>query len=728
MTAALDRTCELLHEHFGEFGQGAGERLRRWLSGALPQVDTGILERHLGDERIDLLYDAFWQDLPFGTGGRRGRVGYGANRINPTTVAMTVQGHCDYLRRTHPAGEALQVVVANDVRVFADLAGVYAFLGADHPLLGVSSRSLGRLACEIYAGNGVTAWFARPEDDAAVLSTPELSHLIAALGVAGGINLSASHNPPDDNGVKTYDAFGSQPIAPEDQKLIDVMAQATEVRSLDFGEALAQGLVRAVPEEQYRIYVELYADLYAGIFEPLPEHPITFTPLCGCGIHTVGRVLEHLGFPLLVPEDQGPDGSFGAIPFRAPNPEVVQSTAPARDYADAHGSEIVLSSDPDADRVGLEIKLADGSWFHFDGNQIAAILGYYLMLDPEGPRRRGLVIETLVTTKILGRIVEEAGDSCIIDDLLVGFKYVADVLKRFERGESYRGVRCAAGRLVLAAEESHGVIMLPGIRDKDATPACMYLAALHQRLRAAGRNLLDYYGDILDHLGGYGNANRSITMIGAEGMLKKDRIMASLRSDPPQSIGGEPVRRVLDYWNEEEFGPFASESDRLPRNVIQLQAETLVVTIRPSGTEPKLKLYCQLLPDGSAAAAGDGALLQRVRERANATARQVYGDLLARIDVSLGAAGLLLPDIVDLERKIEFEQRIVGELRNALASGRYADLDALLDWLRGAVAAMTPGTDALPALKEPLAWLCQQWKQDLADAPLLPELRGWTTR
>ena len=361
-------------------------------------------------------------------------MGYGANRINPTTVAMTVQGHCDYLRRTHPADEALQVVVANDVRIFADLAGAYTFLGPRHPLLGVSSRSLGRLACEIYAGNGVTAWFARPEDDTAVLSTPELSYLIAALGVAGGINLSASHNPPDDNGLKIYDAFGSQPIAPEDQKLIDVMAQATEVRSLDFREALAQGLVRAVPEEQHRVYVELYVDLYAGIFEPLPNHPITYTPLCGCGIHTVGSVLQRLGFPLLVPEDQGPDGSFRAIPFRAPNPEIAQSTAPARQYADAHGSEIVLSSDPDADRVGLEIKLADGSWFHFDGNQIAAILGYYLMLDPAGPQRRGLVIETLVTTKILGRIVEEAGDSFIVDDLLVGFKYVADVLKRFERG------------------------------------------------------------------------------------------------------------------------------------------------------------------------------------------------------------------------------------------------------------------------------------------------------
>ena len=149
---------------------------------------------------------------------------------------------------------------------------------------------------------------------------------------------------------------------------------------------------------------------------------------------------------------------------------------------------------------------------------------------------------------------------------------------------------------------------------------------------------------------------------------------------------------------------------------------------RPSGTEPKLKLYCQLLPDAEAQPAGDGALLQRVRERANATARQVYGDLLSRIDVSLGTAGLLLPDIVDLERKLEFEQRTVRELRDTLADGRCADLDTLLEWLRGAVAAMTPGTDALPALKEPLAWLCEQWKDELADAPLLGALRDWTIR
>ncbi|MDH3520799.1 MAG: hypothetical protein OEM49_10120 [Myxococcales bacterium] len=725
MTAALDRTCALLEERYGELGRGAAARLRQWLSGALPQAHPEILERHLGADHVDLVFDAFWQVLPFGTGGRRGRVGYGANRINATTLAMTVQGHCNYLRSTLSTRDDLQVVVANDVRIFNDLAGTYAFLGPAHPLLGVSSRSLGRLACEIYAGNGITAWCPRPDDDKATLTTPELSYLIAALGTEGGVNLSASHNPPDDNGVKIYDAYGSQPIAPDDQKLIDVMADATDVRSLPFEEALERGLVRAVPEEQHAKYVDLYVALYDDIFEPLPQHPITYTPLCGCGMSTVGSVLERLGFPLLVPDDQGADGRFSAIPFRAPNPEVFQATKPARDFADAHGSKIVLSSDPDADRVGLEIKLPDGSWFHFDGNQIAAVLCYYLMLDPAGPKRRGLVIETLVTTKILRRVVDEAGDSCIIDDLLVGFKYVADVLKRLERGEGYRGVDCSPDQLVLAAEESHGVIMVPAIRDKDASPACMYLAALHQRLAAEGSNLLDYYVEILERLGGYDNVNRSITMIGADGMLKKDRIMASLRQDPPRSIGSQAVRRFVDYWDEREFGPFVSESDRLPRNVIQMQTDAFIVTVRPSGTEPKLKLYCQLLPDAGAGQERGPALLHAVRERANETARQVYGDLLRRIDVSLGAAGLLLPDIVDLAQKLAFEQHTVKALRAALASGAHAELDTLLDWLRDAVAPMAPGTDALPAVKAPIAWLCETWQREQPRLPLLAALAAW---
>lgn len=725
MTQGLEAVAAQLAARYGDAGAGAAARLRSWLAGAVPFAHAEVLARHLDAARVPLLFDAFWQELPFGTGGRRGRVGYGANRINETTVAMTVQGHCDFLRRQAGAGAKLEVVVANDVRVFHDLAGTYRFLGEAHPLLGVSSRSLARLACEIYAGNGISAWFADPENDAALLATPMLSYLIDALGAAGGINLSASHNPPDDNGVKTYDAFGSQPVAPEDQQLIDVMAEATDVRRLPFAEALARGLVRAVPAERERAYVDLHVALYAGLHAPRPEFPITYTPLCGCGLDTVGRVLETLGFPVRVPDDQRPDGRFASIPFRAPNPEVPQATAPACAFADAHGSELVLSSDPDADRVGVEARLADGSWFHFDGNQIAALLGYFLMLDPEGPRRRGLVIETLVTTKILGRIAELAGDSPLLDDLLVGFKYVADVLKRLGRGETVRGVRCAPERLVLAAEESHGVIMIPSIRDKDAAPACMLLAALHQRLRARGENLLDYYVAILERLGGYDNVNRSLVMQGADGIGKKDRIMQSLRRDPPRTLGGQPVRRVLDFWDEAEFGPFLSASDRLPRDVVQLQTEAFVATVRPSGTEPKLKFYLQLLPGPTPLAARGPALLAEVRARASQVAREIYADLLARIDLQLDDAALLLPDIIDLERKLEFQQRSVPALRDALAAGRFADLDALLAWLRGEVAAMTPGSDALPALKQPLAYLCESWADALRDAPLRRALLEW---
>ncbi len=722
--SGLDAICERLGARFGEAGAGAATRLRRWISGAMPLAHPEVLERHLDPAHLDLLFDAFWQVLPFGTGGRRGRVGYGPNRMNETTVAMTVQGHCDYLRSQGAASD-LQVVVANDVRVFRDVAGAYAFLGPEHPLLGVSSRSLARLACEIYAGNGITAWIEGPPDPDAVLTTPELSFAIVELGAAGGINLSASHNPPDDNGIKIYDGFGSQPIAPDDQKLIDVMEQATDVRRLAFDAALERGLVRALPGELHRRYVDLYVELYDDVIAPSPEHPITYTPLCGCGLRTAGAVLERLGFPLIVPPDQLPDGSFAAIPFRAPNPEVFQATRPARDLADAKGSEIVLSSDPDADRVGLEVKLADGSWFHFDGNQIAALLGWFLMLDPEGPRRRGLVIATAVTTKILRRIVAEAGDSAIVDDLLVGFKYVADVLKRLGRGESVAGVRMPPERLVLAAEESHGVILLPGIRDKDASPACMYLAALHQRERARGRTLLDYYIGILESLGAYDNLSRSIVMLGAEGTLKKDRIMASLRGEPPREIGGQTVRRVLDFWDERAFGPFVSESDRLPRNVIQIETDGFVVTIRPSGTEPKVKLYTQLLPHGEPLRERGPDLLRAVRERADAVARQIYADLLRRLDLSLSEAALLLPDIVDLERKVEFDTETVGALRSALADESHPDLASLLAWLSERAARMTPGTDALPALKAPLAWLCERWRSEIPDARLLEPLADW---
>jgi len=726
-TETVTEICALLAERYREQGRDAASRLEQWLSGAIPYAYPEILARHLAEPHLDLLFDAFWQVLPFGTGGRRGKVGYGANRLNPTTVAMTVQGHCHYLRAAFSASPKRAVVVANDVRVFRDIAGVYRFLGGEHPLLGASSRSLAKLACAIYAGNGILAYLAEPESDTAVLATPELSFLINRLRAVGGIILSASHNPPDDNGIKVYDEHGSQPVAPNDQRLVDTMNKATEISSLPFNEALAQGLIRAVPPELHEEYIQTYVQLYGRVYTPRAEAPIVYTPLCGCGLSTAGAVLERLGFPFVVPPRQEADGTFAVIPFKAPNPEVAEATEPAKAFADEQGLGLVLSSDPDADRVGLEAKLADGSWYHFDGNQIASILCYFLMLDPQGPRRKGLVIETLVTTKLLGKIVGKSPGSLLIDDLLVGFKYVADALKSLDQTGRYGHVACSPGQLVLAAEESHGVMLVPSIRDKDATPACMYLAALYQRLRQEGRTLLDYYVQIVDECGAYETVNRSITMSGAEGMLRKDRLLASLRQAPPQTLAGQRVQRVADHWDQAVFGPFVSQSDQLPRNVVQYFADDFIITVRPSGTEPKLKCYCQLLP-GAEPPRGRGlARLQEARRRAEAIARSVYNELLSRVGLSLGEAALRLPDLVDLDRKRDFEQKTVRELREALASGRFGQLEDLLTWLRGEVASMTPGADPLPALKAPLICLCERWREELASAPLLAELADWAS-
>ena len=738
------QVAERLSQNYGAPGRRAQARLQRWLAGEVPYAYPEVLARHLDDGHLALVFDAFWQVLPFGTGGRRGRVGYGPNRMNPTTVAMTVQGHCQYLASVFPNRSDLAVVVANDVRVFHDLAGVYGFLGNTHPLLGVSSRSLGKLACEIYAGNGIVAYFAEPENDLAVLTTPELSYLIGQLGAVGGINLSASHNPPDDNGIKVYDQYGSQPVAPDDQRLVDIMAQATDIHSIPFEEALSQDLIRPIPHQLHEAYIQTYVRLYNRLHTPLPAHPVVFTPLSGCGLLTVGALLDRVGFPVQTPPDQGPNGTFSAIPFRTPNPEVPQATEPAKAFADKHGIGLVLSSDPDADRVGLEARLPDGSWYHFDGNQLAAVLCYFLMLDPRGPRRRGLVIETLVTTRLLGRIVAQAGDSWIVDDLLVGFKYVAAVLKALEQTGTYGDVRCAPEHLVLAVEESHGGMLIPHIKDKDAAPACLYFATLYQQLRQEGKTLLDYYIHILEELGGYADVNRSIMLRGAEGVVRRDRLMRSLRDTPPRQLGGFAVTEMIDYWDETRFGAFVSETDKLPRNVLQVVTDGCVTIIRPSGTEPKLKFYCQLPPHkADTARSGNAspdrhetldtfpllrgrALLDTVRARAEAVAGQVYNDLLARLDCRLSEAGLLMSDIIDLDHKRTFDTTTTAQLRQAFLSGSLLSLEDTLAWLREKTAGMTPGADPLPALKAPLAALGEQWRTEGLSSPALEALRRWT--
>ena len=729
--ANRDGLCAALAAQYGEEGARAAAHLRHWLSGAVPEAYPETIARQLSAEHLDLLFDAFRAELTFGTAGARGTVGYGPNRFNMTTVLRAVQGHCDYLRSAAAGSAPLSVVVANDVRVFSDVAGVYRFLGDSHPLLGASSRTFAQRACEVYAANGLTAYMADPERDDAVLSTPMLSFLIPQLQASGGVNLSASHNPPDDNGIKVYDRFGGQYTPPDDQALGAAIDQVDHITTMPFAEALAAGRILPVPQELLDKYVATYVSAFGSTYQPAPDDPeVVYTPLCGCGLTTAGRVLAAVGFRYLVPPDQHPDGSFAAIPLRAPNPEVYTSALPARALADQHGLKLVLSSDPDADRVGVEVGQADGSWHHLDGDQIAAIVCYFLMLDEHGPQKRGLVIETLVTTRLLGAIVQQAqasGECWIVDDLLVGFKYIAEVLRELEQHGSFRDLHCRPDQLVLAAEESHGQATLSCIRDKDSTPACLYVATLYHRLRREGRTLVDYYAEILDRLGHYDSVARALTMRGAAGFEKKERLMASLRQSPPTVLAGRAVLRVNDCWDEAAHGPFLSETDRSSRDVLQYFTQDCILAVRPSGTEPKLKIYCQSLPRPDSPRLRGRELLDHLRAESEQLAREVCRELLDRIGLTVGEAGLRVLDVVDLDQRKDFDERVAPLLRERLGRAASGDLPDLLAWLRQETARMTPGMDPGEALKPALVYLCDQWAAALAGAPLYEQLKTWAT-
>ncbi len=638
----IDRIAERLIDTYGAQGRHAADRLRTWLAGGVPYAEPDALARHLHEEHVALVCDVFRQTLPFGTGGRRGRVGYGPNRMNRTTLAMTVQGHCAYLRAAWPDRAELTVVVANDTREFQDAAGTYAFLGGTHPLLGLSSRGLAKLACEIYAGNGVAAYLAEPDDDTAVLTTPELSFLIPEMGAAGGLNLTASHNPPDDNGVKVYNHTGSQPVAPDDQRLADIMSEAADIRVVPFAEARTRGLIRALPAALHDAYLDMV--LKCATRQPQPSAPVVFTPLCGAALTTAGTALRRAGIPVLVPPGHGPDGTFAAIPMRTPNPERPRATESARAFAEERDIGLVLSSDPDGDRIGCEVRVADDTWEHLSGNQIAAMLCYFLLCDPNGPRRIGGILTTIVTTRLLGAIVarrnalprtdgsDASEPAWIVDDLLVGIKHIAAVIDTLERTGRYKQVSGRPADVVFAAEESHGVMLTPRVREKDAAPAGLLLATLSARLREQGRNLVDYYCDVLEDVGAHADAARAVVLPGVQGATDRDRLMTSLRHEPPRQVAGQPVTCIVDYWNVEHFGPFLSDTDRRARNLLCFQTPTGTVIVRPSGTEPTVKLYCHADPPPSGSDLRGLSLFRRVQRSAEIAADRVHEEVVAQLE------------------------------------------------------------------------------------------------
>jgi len=606
-----------------EVKAAALSNLTRWLTAPEFKDYQPQLEWLIGQQQFSGLVDRFFQILPFGTGGRRGAVGIGPNRMNAWTLGASVQGHCEYLRQRFP-GKSLQVGLAYDVRKFNDSRRQYC-PDLPNPVLGLSSRSLAELAAEVYAANGIVAWIL-PRESRHFQATPELSYLIRYLSLDGGLNISASHNPPDDNGGKFYDERGAQPVPPDDQIMADLVEKVEKTRRVAWHEGIRGNLIRFIDDTPHRAYIRLL-EREALVDQPRAgEVSVVFTPLHGVGSMTAMEILEARGFQVVpVAEQMEPNGQFPNV-TKSPNPEVPESMDKASALATTRKADLVLSTDPDADRLGAMFPDEQGKFRFITGHQIAALLTCFKL---EELRKLGrlkpsnFVVRTRVTTSIINRMAHSAGVQ-VVDDLLVGFKYIAEVLHNLESTGKHGELRASVDDFVIGVEESHGVLVTSSIRDKDAGGAALLMAELVLSRRRLGSSAWAYLEEIEERFGHFCNITVNLAMTGLEGRQQMARMLEALRSKPPLTIGNEPVSNFQDLRDPDgPLGPHKGATDAASRNVLVFRiGEDAQIVLRPSGTEPKAKAYIEVstAPRIRGTADSDWAAL---RERADKKASEL---------------------------------------------------------------------------------------------------------
>lgn len=663
-----------------EVQAAALDNLGCWLDDERVSAQVPMIEALIAAEAWDLLLDSFYQVIPFGTGGRRGPVGVGPNRINPFTIASSIQGHARYLRERHPSGQ-LSVVIAYDVRRFLDARGLYP-REVPNPMLGMSSRDFAELAAEVYTANGVRVHIL-PRGSKTFLSTPELSFAIRYYGAQGGLNVSASHNPSDDNGAKVYNHLGGQEIPPHDEALVRIVAEVREVKRLPWDDAVAAGLIVPVEDDLHEAY--LGVNLSCSVLPDARSAQVVFTPLHGTGDGTVAALLSRAGFRVDLEPTQSPhDGAFPEVPFGTPNPEVPQSMDRAVAYADELGADLVMSCDPDADRLGVVVRHGAG-WRFLTGNEIGALV-VRIALD-HGRMESPLVIKTEVTSSLIQRIAEARGAS-VVGHLLVGFKYIGDGIRCLDEEGSFHGVE---GRFLVGVEESHGVLVTPHVRDKDAAGAALILAEAASLEKDRGRTLVDLLEDCWSEVGFVSNTLSSTVMRGATGRARILRIQDSFRSDPPTDIGGRAVTAFHDRQDESgPFGPIVSATDHAARDVLvfELGPDARLI-LRPSGTEPKNKVYAELCGrPGQDPADIDAACVEM--------AEDFVLLMLERVGLDCPRWALKASGLLPIEKKLELPgivERLRARLDEGLESGAWLD-EELADFGKDAYGLVEPALSA----------------------------------
>ncbi len=649
--------------------------LKAWLtddsfSDYVPQI-AHLIET----ENWNFLLDSFYQVIPFGTGGRRGLVGVGPNRINTWTIQASAQGHSQYLIRQY-GEEAKQrgVVLTFDVRKYTQ-KGIYDDTLAN-PVMDLDGLRLTRAAAEVYAANDIKIYMFE-----SVRSTPELSYAIRHLKAISGDMFSASHNLPTDNGKKVYDQFGGQLIPPEDQTLVDeVTGNINEIKMMDFDEATAKGLIEFVGQEVDDAYHRAVCPVSLSDERNIK---IVYSPLHGTGLTSVYPILKMLGFDVtLDPETSNLSGAFENVTFNIPNPEVIESFAGSLPFAEKIDADILISSDPDADRIGLMLKHND-SWQFLTGNEIGIILTNYAISKYASLgrlNRNSTIIKTDVTTSLIQKIAEKNGVHTI-GDLLVGFKYIADVMNRIEKDGKIDD-------FILGTEESHGYLTGNYARDKDAACAAIWLSEHAAGLKKQRKTLLDDLNDIYASYGYCHNYLTEIRLLGAKGMEQIAHIMDHLRETQIESLDKFVVKEKLDRLQGEPQ-PHLSKTDTSARNMLiynlgnTKDTTGIKVTVRPSGTEPKIKMYFEVFgkPCELENLEDEKHQLSAIRHNLEKAFMQYCYRLL---DVDFPDRGFLLfwqLPLVDKLKYFDIEDDIVNLKSISVAGDRQAELDNLLKFL-----------------------------------------------
>ena len=521
------------------------------------------LKKIIDKENYKELNDRFYTELSFGTGGLRGVIGGGLNRMNPYIVKRTTQGLADYVLSAGVNDPS--AVIAYDSRNFSDLFAKEAAL--------------------VFAANGIKASLF-----SSLRPTPELSYAVRELKATTGIVLTASHNPAEYNGYKVYWDDGGQIVAPHDKGIIEkVRSVGDDIKSISWEEASEKGLVRLIDSEiddKFIKMVKSYSLRPELLKEKGSDVSIVYTPLHGTGTMLVERVLKESGINVItVPEQREPDGNFPTVDF--PNPEESSALKMALDLAREKRADLLMGTDPDADRLGIAVP-SGNEWVLISGNQLGALLADYIFMSlkeqgrlPEKPA----FVKTIVTTCLQEKIAQSYGAASY--DVLTGFKYIAEKIKHFETtGENY----------IFGGEESYGYLVETETRDKDAVSAAFLTAEMALYHVSEGRTVLDALNDLYKKHGYYEEFLISKYFKGQSGLEIMKGLMENLRGITPKTIGGIKVKTAKDYRAkiEKDIASGSTEPIDLPSsNVLQWKLEdSSIVTARPSGTEPKIKFYC----------------------------------------------------------------------------------------------------------------------------------------